>query len=660
MLDQSLLQSHFIGRDGFRWWIGQIPPLSCMGKQVSGGGWGNRFKVRILGYHPYSTADLPDEDLPWAQCLIPTTAGSGAANVATGVQLQQGDTVLGFFLDGDNAQIPVILATFGRTDYVPSTTFQSPFQPFTGRSELISKNNKLTPSGGSNSESNEPKENSNRSPQSITPEQAQQLSQKIGETIVSESDAIGDKVILANTVKNTQVDKIKSIVQNLLKRLKKLQGNLEKIRTEIDKAVNKIVVACNDFVGGLFDFLINGNEDKGGKFPGLIGLLKKGLDLLYKSVFAQVLAATANPVAAHLAGVAAQKAMVLPVKALEEAFGCVAGSVIDGLKSIVSEILNSVVDNVDRFVSCAADQFAGTMLNSIIGVLETLMSGPLDGVSKILQFIKNFDLGNILREGIGMLSEFGVGFACNQNMSDFKGLVNEWVVGGGPSGSVSTLANSMLNTYQSIQDIADIVNSGDNINDVQQCFTDALLVASPPIINIFGGGGSGASAIPIFGNLVTESDGNTTASIIGVQVTNAGSNYEFPPFVEIIDDNDQGYGAVARSVINANGELESIYIVSEGENYSVGNIEEYSVLNVLVEDGGNGYEDAIVTDNLGNTYNSQIVDGRIYQVTPLNNIVDTLPDLTVTSNTGSGAILRPLLGAPNFTGDIQTVVDCVT
>ena len=47
MLDQSLLQSHFIGRDGFRWWIGQIPPISSMGKQVEGGGWGNRYKVRI-------------------------------------------------------------------------------------------------------------------------------------------------------------------------------------------------------------------------------------------------------------------------------------------------------------------------------------------------------------------------------------------------------------------------------------------------------------------------------------------------------------------------------------------------------------------------------------------------------------------------------------
>jgi outer membrane murein-binding lipoprotein Lpp len=657
MIDQSLLKSNFIGRDGFRWWIGQIPPLSSMGKQVEGGGWGNRFKVRIIGYHPYSAAELPDEDLPWAQCLIPTTAGSGAANVSTGVQLQQGDVVLGFFLDGDNAQIPVILATFGRSDSVPSTDYVGPFQAFTGYSNLVKKNPKTTPS-----ENNQVTENSNRSPQSLTPEQAQQLSQKVGEQVVAESEAIGDKIPLANTVKNTQIDKIKSRIQNLLKKIKKLQGDIEKIRKEIDKAVNTIVTYCNDFIGGMFDFLINGDEDKGGNFPGLKGLLKKGLKALYDLVFAQVFAATANPAAAHLAGVAAQQAMVLPVKALEEAFGCVMGASIDGLKGIVSEILNSVVDNVDRFVSCAADQFAGTLLNSIVGVLENLMSGPLDGVEKLLQFFENFNLGNVLREGIGMFSEFGVGFGCNQDMSNFKGLVNEWVVGSGPSGSVSTLASSMVNTYQSVQNIANIVNSGVNIASVQECFTDALQFASPPIINIFGGRGSGCTAIPIFGNLVTNSDGQTTASVIGVQITNPGSGYTFPPFIEIIDDNDQGYGAVARSIINANGEVESIYIVSEGENYSVGNISEYSVLKVLVEDGGTGYKDAEVTDNFGNTYNHQVVNERIYQVTPLNNVVKELPILTVKSNTGTGAILRPLLGAPNFTiptEDIQTVVDCV-
>jgi hypothetical protein len=663
MIDESLLKSNFIGRDGFRWWIGQIPPISAMEGQVDGKGWGNRFKVRIIGYHPYSEAELPNKDLPWAQCLIPTTAGSGAANVATGVQLQPGDTVLGFFLDGDNAQIPVILATFGRTFSVPSTTYQSPFVPFTGYSSKVEKA-KVTPN-----QSNESKENSNPSPASVTEDQAAAISQRVGYQVFSENFAIGNQLPLANTVKNTRVDKIKSIVKNLLRKLKNLQGNIERIAQTIREAANKIVTLCNDLIGGMFNFLINQ----------LINLLKQGLDLLYKLVFAQVLAATGNPVAAHLAGVAAQEAMVLPVKALEEAFGCIAGAAIESIKSLVFDILNSTVSNVDRFVSCAADQFAGTLLNSIIGVLETLFESPLAGVAKLLQFFSGFNVGNSLREGIGALSEFGAGFACNQSLDNYKGLVNEWTVGAGPSGSVSSTAPSLVNTYGNIRDITNIISSGVDIASVQQCFTDALQFASPPIVNIFGGRGSGAAAIPIFGNLVTNPDGNVTASIIGLQLTNPGSGYAYSPFVEIIDDADQGYGALARALINQSGEVESIYMVSEGENYSVGNIAEFSVLRVLVEEGGSGYEDAVVTDNLGNEYNYQITEGRITQVTPLNNIVDSLPTLTVTSDTGFGAILRPVVGAlkgdgvipaspdadpnsPNsanlFSQEVQTSIDC--
>ena len=32
MIDDSILKSNFIGRDGFRWWIGQIPPVERSGK----------------------------------------------------------------------------------------------------------------------------------------------------------------------------------------------------------------------------------------------------------------------------------------------------------------------------------------------------------------------------------------------------------------------------------------------------------------------------------------------------------------------------------------------------------------------------------------------------------------------------------------------------
>lgn len=641
MIDESLLKSNFIGRDGFRWWIGQIPPITAMEGQVDGKGWGNRFKVRIIGYHPYSEAELPNEDLPWAQCLIPTTAGSGAANVATGVQLQPGDTVLGFFLDGDNAQIPVILATFGRTFSVPSTTYQSPFVPFTGYSS------KVEPSKNTQNQTNEVRQDSNPSPPSVTEQQADAISQRVGYQVFSENSAIGNQVSLANTVKNTRIDKIQSIVNNLLRKLRNVQGDVERIGQFIRQAADKIVTLCNDLIGGMFDSLISL----------LMSLLKEGLDLLYKLVYAQVLAATGNPIAAHLAGVAAQEAMVIPVKALEEAFGCIAGEAIEIMKDLVFDILDSTIGNVERFVSCAADQFAGTLLNSIIGVIEGLIEGPLGAVGNILQFFSDFNVGNILRDAIGILSEFGVGLACNQSMDNYRGLVNEWTVGGGPSGSVSTLATSLVGNYQNIRDITNTINSG--VESLTECFTDALQFASPPTINIFGGSGSGATAIPIFGNLVTNPDGNVTASIIGLQLTNPGSGYTYPPFVEIVDDADQGYGAVARALINSNGEVESIYMVSEGENYSVGDIAEFSVLKVLVEDGGSGYDDltTVITDDLGNEYDYQIVDGRIYQVTPLNNITDSLPTLTVTSDDGFGAILRPVVGALKESGNIPASPD---
>lgn len=644
MLDQSLLKSHFIGRDGFRWWIGQIAPIDAWKENVEGGGWSYRYKVRILGYHPYSAAELKNEDLPWAQVMLPTTAGSGSANCSMGVQLQPGDIVIGFFLDGDDAQIPVIMGSFANTDQRPSTSYTSPFVPFTGYSDLIQINPKNTP----NQES-QPTSNSQRSPADLTDEQAKKLSQKVGQQVVSTNSAIGDVVPLANTVRNKQVDKIKGTVQNLIKKIRKLQGDLEQIRKEIDKAVDKITSFLYDFVSKSFDVLIYGNKD----FPGLIGLLKKGLKLLYDLVFAKILAATANPAAAHLAGVAAQKAMVVPVKKLEEAFSCIAGQVVDNMKALVADILNSTVENVDRFVTCAAEQFTGALLNTLIDTLEVLFDGPLEAIQNILQFFSDFSVSNVLRKGIETFADFGVTFACNQNMDNFKDLVNNWVLGYGPASDAKA-------AYDIIQEITNVISSGELANSLTDCVTDALSIASPPTINIFGGLGSGAAAVPIFGNVTTDSSGNNTASIIGVQVTNSGSGYSFPPFVEIVDDADQGYGAIARSKLNANGEVESIYIVSEGENYSVGSISNYSVLDVIIESGGSNYQDAVVTDNLGNTYNSQIVDGRIYQVTPLNNVVDTLPILTVKSNTGAGAILRPLLGNTKFTGEVQKVVNCVT
>lgn len=610
MIDESLLKSNFIGRDGFRWWIGQIPPIESMGQQVEGGGWGNRFKVRILGYHPYDEGELPNEELPWAQCLVPTTAGTGAANCSTGVQLQPGDIVLGFFLDGDNAQIPVILAAFGRTTSVPSNAYSSPFVPFTGYSSKIPVNEAL----GLN-EASELSKDSQPTPRNISFE----------------------KVLFANTIGNTKTLGIISEIDRVLRNINPLNSlilsDALKIKGEITKSSDKIQAIANDFIGTGINHL----------YTQLIPTLQQGLDLLYKKVYAAVLAVTQNPVAAHLAGVAAQTAMVQPVKALESAIPCLAGEIGTNLNQIVQDLIVSTVDNVDIFRTCAADQFTGSLLNTIIDRIDTGLNAPLSGVDKILQFFPGFSVGELLRNSVDGIRSTGALFDCNQDTLSYQGLVNQWNLGG-------NLASSPSDSYDNILEVMNIENSGVNPNKVKECFTDIIDIASPPVINIFGGGGEGAQAIPFFGSLVSE-ENRTTGSIIGVQVTDGGLGYRYPPFVEIVDDANQGYGAIARALINEKGQVTQIYIVSEGENYTPNDITEYSVSSVYIENGGENYQEGdIVIDNLGNTYNTLVYDGRIHEVQPINIRVSNLPILQVISSTdyklfsaGSGAILRPIL-----------------
>ena len=138
MIDESLLKTNFVGKDGFRWWVGQIAPANVQGEQLAPGkgtpSWGRRLKVRIMGYHPFSKADLEDKDLPWANIMIPSTSGTGGANFAVSIALRPGDVVIGFFLDGETAQQPVILGSFARTKDVPQDlpSESMGFIPFTG------------------------------------------------------------------------------------------------------------------------------------------------------------------------------------------------------------------------------------------------------------------------------------------------------------------------------------------------------------------------------------------------------------------------------------------------------------------------------------------------------------------------------------------------
>ena len=70
-----------------------------------------RVRVRCYGWHTDDKNELPTKDLPWSQPLQPITSSgmSGFGNSSVG--LLEGSLVVGFFIDGYDAQQPIIMGS---------------------------------------------------------------------------------------------------------------------------------------------------------------------------------------------------------------------------------------------------------------------------------------------------------------------------------------------------------------------------------------------------------------------------------------------------------------------------------------------------------------------------------------------------------------------
>ena len=121
MTEGTLFNSGFLGAS-FSWWIGQIVSDSTWRDNMLPGkfeskeqipGWGKRYKVRIIGLHDQGETEIPSNQLPWSQVMYPVTGGGGQANAGATANLRQGMFVFGFFLDGQEQQVPVIMGVLG-------------------------------------------------------------------------------------------------------------------------------------------------------------------------------------------------------------------------------------------------------------------------------------------------------------------------------------------------------------------------------------------------------------------------------------------------------------------------------------------------------------------------------------------------------------------
>ena len=103
-------RSDFLGRDGYTWWIGEVENNQDPSQL-------GRVQVRVIGWYTGEGAEeaytntLKTEDLPWATVLLPTDKAQ-TKNAGSTTELQPGAMVIGFFLDGDEAQMPCVLGAF--------------------------------------------------------------------------------------------------------------------------------------------------------------------------------------------------------------------------------------------------------------------------------------------------------------------------------------------------------------------------------------------------------------------------------------------------------------------------------------------------------------------------------------------------------------------
>lgn len=614
-----------------RLYFGKIAPTKPQQDQTEGeDGWSWRYKVRIFNKHTPDKNLLPDEKLPWAQVLMPVTAGSGAANYAQTPSLNQGDTVSIQYLD-DDEQMPVITGILPRTNQVSTAEPQeNTTNAYQGESGFTENKNRLETI--TDDESNENNKTSQPSP-----------------AAAAVSSAAGTPTTLTDTCDLTayRSNAVTNEINNLLEEIARFGTNGARLESLITSTIDRVHALVNPYVGEMFNNL----------FEALVPILNAGLSALYKAVFAKVLAATQSPIAAKIAAEAALLALRPAILALQEAISILANKIVTEMLGKVEDLIRDTVDNNDSFSSCAGTQFNAALVNSIISDVDAGMAPLISAVAKILS--GGFDTANNLRSNVDLLRSFaGALTAPGQSGNKCGGMVKEYVFGVGPKSDVGDVLDAIVASANQAQAIADsaidlatgLVNTADGVLELAdtadslirqfgdfpfmsdsagaQSFLDNCSTKPPetcygPEVIIFGGRGEGATATAYVANYVDSVDERTITDrqggVVSIEVTDGGSGYVYPPYVEIRDNCELGLGAVARSIIK-NGEVVGIYMVTPGANYvAVDDIQFLVVDSVPVINGGFNYAPGVYSDQFGGTYQVTVNDeGTVTQILPTN------------------------------------------
>lgn len=651
-IESRLNSINFAGSDGFPYFRGQVTTDAAWRQHSEE--YGYRVKVRIYGVHPPSSV-VPDKDLPWAPVIVSAQFGAGKACAGTSLSLQGGETVIGFFADNDKQQ-PIILGCYQSEvkhenvlAYPTDADGSSEFYEVKAKSDLVwgagnrsvnhnnpgdingvIKRNNITP----NNKDTEQNEIDN---ENLIVKKAQKCKQ--GKGFMNElSRSLASFIEVASKLEEFQ----ETYIDPVLDELKDVQKLVSDTAELISGAYATVIRLARKFLfAKIYDLVET-----------IMGFLQ--LDSLLKDI---------------------------AVKKAVDSIYCVIEKIIKALQSVIEEFLIGLIGKIVQAPICAAEQFLGGLNTRMFNQIEEAIGDAMNTLSGILGPIGTF-MG-FIEKAMGYVQIGLKLLSCEDTICPPEPY--DWAVNFGPT------KQQKLDFKKAID-----ISSKFNVAGIGKSFTDGVekffglddddlenadLVASilgpcpiknkvcgPPKIEIFGGGGIGAAA-----NAVV----NELGEIVGVNMQSLGIGYTKKPFVSIIDNCD-GRGAEGEAIVK-DGQVVNIIIRRGGGGYQIpGGVSDADGIDVVGEiEGievirtGRDYKVGdLITSRCGTL--EPILDGtgRIVGANVIRAEVGckVIPDLTINSDTGYGALIRPIMRFKKVedydstipADGIMRVVDCVS
>jgi hypothetical protein len=696
MIEEALLKSNYIGKDGFSWWIGQVahPDYWKKAADYFNGDWNYRCKVRIIGYHPFSGSVLSDEDLPWAQVMIDPAFGSAQGGTGKTLDLKGGETCFGFFLDGDDAQQPVVLGLLHRSDGVKNliseenvkADMSSGFKPFTGHpggkvratQREVRQNKEIDQTNPTASTTQE------TSPIPISFADAAKLDLGLDTSGVPKNSVSWDSAKGFTTNINAFDPKLNLFGDKLVCQAQSTYGIEKKCdKTYIgvngceNNLIGQITQVLQDFIaitngldqylGAFIDPVLNEIVDIGNSIKNCArqigGIVKLIINNLRNTIFKCITWAFRKLVALKVP-LSQQKIILEAMKKYLDIIFCILEKLPAGIIDFIQGLLGDLASNNINSPVCAVEQWTAGILAKVMDSIENALSVIMSGIGWLTGGLST--VSGILNTASSLASQIFsflecTGLACKtpsvwaskfgpseKEADDWEKMVGSVNVFKGVSDGLGSIEAALGETplYAGITGVFNDAFSQCNQkvqNPTSQYDIVPLPVGSkystciPPIVNIFGDG-VGASAIPIV---------DSTGSIFSVEILSSGVGYTIPPTISIVDNSGCGSGAEAQSIINQDtGSIEDIYITNAGSGYAQGNY-----TNIGTGTGGTGGTGTGGTGTGGtgtNVANSGDVSGCVkniivtapgYGYTTGDTITDGKNNYTPIVTPGSGAII---------------------